>query len=276
MYALIWMVFMSIAEAGMTLHDASWSVVNDTVMGGVSDAELIQVDDDAMVFSGNLSLDNNGGFTSTRMTLDDPDWSESSQLVLRVTGDGRQYIATVRTRDRRLRRVYYRAAFQTEDGVELEITIPFSDFQAYAYGTQVPSAPPLSTQLTTLGSVGFMLADSQPGPFTLRISEISPTGSTETSDKRSARTPAGISDIFSAAISEGVPLFNNGEPDRCADIYQTAIVSVVLLAPDRLSDSEMVVLNGALQSARRSTNQSDRAWGLREAMDSVMASMTRQ
>ena len=40
MYALIWMVCMSIAEAGVTLHDATWSVVNDTVMGGVSDADL--------------------------------------------------------------------------------------------------------------------------------------------------------------------------------------------------------------------------------------------
>jgi monofunctional biosynthetic peptidoglycan transglycosylase len=264
---------MSIADAGLPLHNATWSVVNDTVMGGVSDADLIAVDDDSMLFSGNLSLDNNGGFTSTRMTLDKSDWSGSSQLVLRLKGDGRQYIATLRPRDSRLRRVYYRAAFQTEAGSELEITIPFRDFRAYAYGTRVPSAPPLSTQLMTLGSVGFMLADKQPGPFKLRILEISPTGPTQTAVIETISETSGIVELFTSAITEGVPLFNIGEPDRCADIYQTAIVSVVLLAADKLSDAEMQILTGALQSAKGRINQADRAWVLRKAMDSVMSNV---
>jgi NADH dehydrogenase [ubiquinone] 1 alpha subcomplex assembly factor 1 len=276
MNTLIWMVWMSVSSAGMPLHSATWSVVNDTVMGGVSDADLMEADGDAMVFSGNLSLDNNGGFTSTRMTLDNPDWSGFSQLILRLKGDGRQYIATLRPRDRRLRRIYYRAAVQTEDDSELEITIPFSDFRAYAYGTPVPSAPPLSTQLTTLGSVGFMLADKQPGPFMLQILEISPTASAQISATQTVRTEARISELFAAAIKEGVPLFNSGQPDRCADIYQTAIVSVVLLAPDKLSDAEMLLLTGALQSAKRATDQADRAWKLRKAMDRVMSSVAAQ
>ena len=276
MYTLIWMVWMSVADAGLPLHSATWSVVNDTVMGGVSDADLMEADGDAMVFSGNLSLDNNGGFTSTRMTLDNPDWSDSSQLILRLKGDGRQYIATLRPRDRRLRRIYYRAVVQTEDDSELEVTIPFSDFRAYAYGTPVPAAPPLSTQLTTLGSVGFMLADKQPGPFMLQILEISPTGSAQTSATQTVRTAARISELFAAAIKEGVPLFNSGQSDRCADIYQTAIVSVVLLAPDKLSDAEMLLLTGALQSAKRATDQADRAWTLRKAMDGVMSGVAAQ
>jgi monofunctional biosynthetic peptidoglycan transglycosylase len=276
MYSLFWMVWMSVADAGLPLHSAAWSVVNDTVMGGVSDADLVEGDGDAMVFSGNLSLDNNGGFTSTRMTLDNPDWSDADQLTLRLRGDGRQYIATLRSRDRRLRRIYYRAAVQTVDGSEVEITIPFSDFRAYAFGTPVPSAPPLSTQVTTLGSVGFMLADKQPGPFMLQVVEISPTDSGQISDTQAIQTETRIYELFAAAIKEGVPLFNSGQPDRCADIYQTAIVSVVLLAPDKLSDAQMLLLTGSLQSAKRATDQADRAWMLRKAMDGVMLSVAAQ
>jgi len=274
MYSLIWMVGMSVSYAGLPLHDAQWSVVNDTVMGGVSEADLTQIADDAMVFSGDLSLDNNGGFTSTRMTLDNPDWSNSNTLVLRVEGDGREYIATLRARDRRLRRVYYRAMFQTERDTELQVTIPFSDFKAYAYGTPVPSAPPLSAQLTRLGSVGFMLADKNPGEFKLKILEISPTGSADLESVPAIRDPAGIATLFSAAIDDGVPLFNGGDADRCADIYQTAVVSVLLLAPDQLDDAEFQMLTDALRTAKSTVSQSDRAWILRRAMDGVMSGMS--
>ena len=268
------MVGMSVSYAGIPLHDAQWSVVNDTVMGGVSEADLTQSADDAMVFSGDLSLDNNGGFTSTRMTLDNPDWSSSNTLVLRVEGDGREYIATLRARDRRLRRVYYRAMFQTERDTELQVTIPFSDFKAYAYGTPVPSAPPLSAQLTRLGSVGFMLADKNPGEFKLKILEISPPGSADLETVPAIRDPAGIATLFSTAIDDGVPLFNGGDAARCADIYQTAVVSVLLLAPDQLGDAEFQMLTDALRTAKSTVSQSDRAWILRRAMDGVMSGMS--
>ena len=41
-----------------------WSVQNDTVMGGVSESSNTWVEKQ-MVFSGNLSLENNGGFVSS-------------------------------------------------------------------------------------------------------------------------------------------------------------------------------------------------------------------
>ena len=58
--------------AGLVLADftaedsvTDWYVQNDTVMGGVSSSELSWNDGD-LLFSGNLSTDNNGGFTSMR------------------------------------------------------------------------------------------------------------------------------------------------------------------------------------------------------------------
>ena len=74
---------------------SSWMVINDTVMGGVSQSTVEAHPDEGVVFSGTLSLENNGGFTSVRQERTD-DWSEANGVDLRVQGDGRSYIATVR------------------------------------------------------------------------------------------------------------------------------------------------------------------------------------
>ena len=45
----------------------NWRIVNDDVMGGISTSELYLNDDKNLIFNGNLSLENNGGFASSRM-----------------------------------------------------------------------------------------------------------------------------------------------------------------------------------------------------------------
>ena len=77
-----------------------WSVVNDTVMGGVSTGELAWVDT-AMVFTGELSLENNGGFASVRSPFIEPSlaarWADRGGLRLELRGDGRSWAVQVRT-----------------------------------------------------------------------------------------------------------------------------------------------------------------------------------
>ena len=75
-----------------------------------------------------------------------------------------------------MRRIYYRVPVATEKGKVMEFDIPFSDFQAYAYGMRVPQAPLLLTQTSRISTVGVMLADKKPGPFrwTSWISNRSP------------------------------------------------------------------------------------------------------
>jgi monofunctional biosynthetic peptidoglycan transglycosylase len=46
-------------------HAAGWQIVNDAVMGGVSDGEF-RLAKGVAIFSGNISLENNGGFASVR------------------------------------------------------------------------------------------------------------------------------------------------------------------------------------------------------------------
>jgi hypothetical protein len=82
---------MPFAHAGPPLLDFSRSevaqtfrVINDEVMGGVSTSRLSSTDG-AMVFEGEVSLENNGGFASFRGPVRFP--VESAALLLTVRGD---------------------------------------------------------------------------------------------------------------------------------------------------------------------------------------------
>lgn len=67
-----------------------WRVVNDGVMGGLSQGEFLINEEGNGIFRGHVSLDNNGGFTSIRSSVDQ-DLSEHTKIVLKVKGDGKRY-----------------------------------------------------------------------------------------------------------------------------------------------------------------------------------------
>ena len=69
-----------------------WQAVNDGVMGGVSQGRFRITDAGTMEFSGSLSLENNGGFASVRTKPMAPDLAAGDTLVVRVKGNGREYL----------------------------------------------------------------------------------------------------------------------------------------------------------------------------------------
>lgn len=146
-----------------------WYVINDGVMGGVSTSQFTHHIDKA-VFSGVVSLDNNGGFASLRSAPESFDFSAFQSIALRVRGDGKTYKFTVRT-DNLKDGVNYRSAFATKAGEWMTVKLPFTDFRASFRGQSVPDAPPLEpSRVVTLG---FLIADRQAGPFQLEIQQIS-------------------------------------------------------------------------------------------------------
>lgn len=67
----------------------NWTATNDDVMGGISTGELIYLDDMSR-FRGKLSLENNGGFSSVKRSIESPAHKiDSAELVF--VGDGRTY-----------------------------------------------------------------------------------------------------------------------------------------------------------------------------------------
>ena len=78
-----------------------WRPVDDVVMGGVSRSAFGIAEPGIARFSGNVSLENFGGFASVRTPPRDWDTASATAFVLRVRGDGKQYKFTLRTGDGR-------------------------------------------------------------------------------------------------------------------------------------------------------------------------------
>ena len=66
------------------------------------------------------------------------------------------------------------------------------------------------------------------------------------------------------------PLTPKGDANRCADIYATAITTLLLAAPDQLTEAQKTRLVAALKEAQQTPSDVDRAWVLRRAIDAVL------
>lgn len=143
-----------------------WIVVNDGVMGGRSRSALQPTEQETGIFAGVLSLENRGGFASVRATMDTHDLSAHDGLEIRVRGDGRPYHLRLRTDDR-YDGIAYRTVFETREGEWLIVRRSFTEFQPTYRGRTPRDATPLDP--AQIRQVGFLLADKQPGDFSLEI-----------------------------------------------------------------------------------------------------------
>jgi NADH dehydrogenase [ubiquinone] 1 alpha subcomplex assembly factor 1 len=143
-----------------------WEVVNDTVMGGVSNAMLGPGEEGTAVFSGTVSLENNGGFASTRSKPKDHGLADHAGLAIRVKGDGQKYKLGLR-QDGRWDGVMYQASFATKKGEWVVVKVPFGRFLPTYHGRVLEDVP--QAQADRLRSVGFLISDKQAGPFRLEI-----------------------------------------------------------------------------------------------------------
>lgn len=148
---------------------AAWRAVNDGVMGGVSTGEFRITNSQTLEFFGNLSLENDGGFASIRTVPGAVDLAGAKALRLRFRGDGRTYLLNLYVPTRQIA-FSYRAAFETDKGKWLELSIPLTEFKATSFGREVAGADPLDP--AKVQSIGFMLSDKTPGPFKLEVDWI--------------------------------------------------------------------------------------------------------
>ncbi len=151
----------------------SWTSVNDGVMGGVSKGGLTRTDKGTLKFSGDLSLENNGGFASIRTKPGALDLSGMSGIVVKSRGDGRTYWVELRVAGQ-MGATSYRADLPTTAGEWKETRVAFEDFKLQAFGRELPFKP---VDPSAVASVGFTLADKKSGPFALEIESVKATAS---------------------------------------------------------------------------------------------------
>ncbi len=148
----------------------NWTIVNDGVMGGRSASDLELTDAGTVIFSGYLSLENNGGFASARAIFDRLDLTDFAGMALRVKGDGREYQLRIRTSGR-FDGVSYSSGFSTNDGEWTEVFLPFSEFRPTFRGRVPRGMGPLDP--SSIRQIGFLIGDKTEGSFQLEISRIS-------------------------------------------------------------------------------------------------------
>jgi len=77
--------------------------------------------------------------------------------------------------------------------------------------------------------------------------------------------------LIEAAIERGVPLFNRGDQDACASVYE--LTTLALLARDDVPSEVKTALRTAAEKADAAASASDKAWALREGLDRALGKM---
>ena len=75
-------------------HNANitdWKIVDDVVMGGRSNGQFKIDSDGNGIFSGDVSVENNGGFSSVRYQFEKINTTKESKVIIRLKGDGKEY-----------------------------------------------------------------------------------------------------------------------------------------------------------------------------------------
>ena len=162
------------AETEMTVmeqtnNSSGWYVVNDGVMGGISQSRAEMTDGKNLRFTGVLSLENNGGFASIRHDAAFFGIGHGDGIRMRVKGDGNKYQLRVRTSNR-FDGIAYKAEFVTIKDVWQDLKIPWERFSATYRGRAVKGAPKL--QGDQIQQVGFMIADKQQGGFEMEVAYL--------------------------------------------------------------------------------------------------------
>ncbi|MEP4079808.1 CIA30 family protein [Haloferula sp.] len=154
-----------------------WRIVDDGVMGGLSKGKMEISESGILRFSGNLSLENNGGFSSLRTDDLELDLSGAEGLIARVKGDGRNYQLRLSTDERyRGMQISFKKDFSTKKGKWTEVKVPFEQFEGSFRGMSLKDRKFDPAKIERLG---LLLGDKKAGPFQLEVDWIVAYGNSD-------------------------------------------------------------------------------------------------
>lgn len=146
-----------------------WQPVDDVVMGGRSASRLIGTAEGTALFTGELSLENDGGFASVRTGGERCSLTGATSLILRVRGDGKAYRLRCSAATP-LGEISYYATFRTRAGEWMDVDLQLADFEPRWRGRPIEGAPALDP--AAVRGLGLMIADEQEGPFRLELRSL--------------------------------------------------------------------------------------------------------
>lgn len=143
-----------------------WRLVNDVVMGGRSTSEFYLNEEGNGVFTGTISLENNGGFSFLRYRFDEKNIEGYKKVILRLKGDGKEY--QFRAKSNKNTQESYKKTFKTT-GEWQTIEILLSDLQPFFRGRKL-SIPNFSSN--KLEEIGFLIGNKKNESFSIILNRI--------------------------------------------------------------------------------------------------------
>jgi hypothetical protein len=143
-----------------------WRIVNDGVMGGFSSSKVIVNDESKIVFNGNVSLENNGGFASLRSPVRDYNFEKYSGVQIKIKGDGKRYSISMKETTY-FSGYFYTSTFETKKDQWITVKIPFNQFKLYYFGKESKSNK--NIPLNNIKEISLLIGDKQEGDFRAEI-----------------------------------------------------------------------------------------------------------
>ena len=142
---------------------AAWRVVDDVVMGGRSDGHFSINEAGNGVFFGEVSLENNGGFSSVRHRFEAKSVGDYSHCVIRLKGDGRRYQLRFKSSVNDAHSYIY---YFTTSGEWEEITVPLAEMYPTFRGRKLrmPNYPG-----EQLAEIAFLIGNKEAQTFRLEL-----------------------------------------------------------------------------------------------------------
>lgn len=147
-------------------NTSNWYVVDDGVMGGLSQGTFTSTDSGNALYRGIVRTENNGGFSSVRHGFKTKDVSKYEFVMLKVKGDGKSY--QFRIKQDRSQRYSYIKSFKTSGEWET-IKIPFSKFYPSFRGYELDKA---NFSGETMEEIAILIGNKTGEAFSLEIEKI--------------------------------------------------------------------------------------------------------
>ncbi|QSS98228.1 CIA30 family protein [Psychroflexus sp. ALD_RP9] len=143
-----------------------WQIVNDAVMGGISTSKYTFTKD-ALLFTGQVSLENNGGFCMLQFTPEEVSTKDIETVTVMVKSAPTTY--QLRLKSSRSQSYNYHQSFKT-NGEWQKISFKLSEFKPQFRGRQLDLP---NFDASSIQEISILIGNKKPEKFQLELKEIS-------------------------------------------------------------------------------------------------------
>ncbi len=145
---------------------SNWTIVDDAVMGGISTGDFSLNAKGHSLFTGTVSLENNGGFSLVKYKFDETNVKAYSKFVIHLKGDGKKYQFRVKSKSSDY---YSYVIYMTTSEEWQSVEIPFNELYPTYRGRKLNEE---NFSGDSIEEIGFLFGNKKVEDFKLEIDKI--------------------------------------------------------------------------------------------------------